>query len=204
MREGMSLRDSASLEFSVSMGRSETRPRLRAALLDALAASDLQVLSEREVATRAGVSPSRFREYYRDVDECACDAFDSVADDVYSRFAAAFDGPEDAHTRLLHAIEQTLDLLLANPGAMRLWFLEARRTADPELQARRTVARARLVHLITGPERGWAPDVPPLHVEFLFGALAHAAHDELSTGGDCSKAGTKIRALLAVLEPVPA
>lgn len=204
MRDGASLRDSVSLELLVSGGRSETRPRLRAALLDAMAASEGQALSERDVAARAGLSPSRFREYYRDIDECVCDTFDSVADDVYATFATAFDYPEDLHARLTHGVEQALALLLANPGAMRLWFLESRRTADPELQARRAAVRVRLVELITRPDWGWGPDVPSLHVEFLFGALAHAAHDELAAGGDCAKAGRKVRELLAVLEPMAA
>jgi AcrR family transcriptional regulator len=200
----MSLRESASLEPYMSTGRSETRPRLRAALLDALAASDVQVLSERDIATKAGLSPTRFGESYGDVAECMCDAFDSVSDEVYACFTKAFAEPGDTHSRLVNGIEGALDRLLASPGAMRLWFLEARRTADPALQARRAAARDRLVQLITRPEEGWMPEVPDLHVEFLFGALAHAAHDELAAGGDCATAGRRVRALLAVLEPVPA
>jgi AcrR family transcriptional regulator len=204
MRDGVSLRDSASLEFLRSKGRSETRPRLRAALLDALVASHVQALSERDIAARAGLSPSRFGEYYRDVDECVYDAFDELADDIYGCFADAFAAPGDPHEQLVEGIEQALARLLANPGAMRLWFLEARQTADPELQARRSEARIRLVRLVTRPEADWGPDVPDLHVEFLFGVLTHAAYDELAGGGDCAKAGRRIRELLAVFEPLAA
>lgn len=179
------------------------RDGIRAALLDALAASEVQELSERGIATRAGISPTRFGEYYGDLSECMCDAFDSVSDDVYACFTGAFAEPGDAHAQLVQAIEQALERLLANPGAMRLWFVEARRTADPALQARRTAARDRLVEIIT-MRNGPTPEVPALHVEFLFGALAHAAHDELVGGGDCANAGRKVRELLALLEPVAA
>ena len=198
----MWLRDSVSWEHSVSVGGSEARPRLRAALLDALADSNGQALSERDVAIHAGLSPSRFGECYRDLDECMLDAYDALADDVYDTFAHAFDGPGDWHARFATAIDVTLARLLSIPGAMSLWFLEARRTADHELQSHSTAARDRLVGVLTQPGGSCTLDVPDLHVEFLFGALAHAAHDELAAGGDGESAGQRIRELLVLLEPV--
>jgi AcrR family transcriptional regulator len=171
------------------------------ALVDALAGSDGRALSARQIAKRAGVSVARFDECYDDLDECLDDAYRWVADEVHAAFADAFERPGDVHARLVDAIEQSLERLLADPGAMRLWFVEARRTTDPRLQASRAATRDRLVELVMQRDDGCAEEVPELHVEFLFGALAHAAHDELASGGDCAKAGRKVRKLLALLEP---
>src|ERR1700742_2823249 len=147
MREGMSLRDSGSLEFQITVGRSDTRPRLRAALLDVLAETPLQDVTEREIAARAGIAALRFGEFYRDVDECVLDTFDRLAEDLLAQFAQAFDVPGDWHERFAHAIDTALEWLIRTPGAARLWFLEARRAADGELLAHRPRARGRLIHV---------------------------------------------------------
>lgn len=132
------------------------------------------------------------------------ETFDRLADDLVRQFERAFAGPGDWHRRFARAIDDTLAWLLERPGATRLWFLEARRTPDPELQARRAAARRQLVDVATDPRRDAELDVPELHVEFLFGALSHAAYDELAAGGDAEGAVRKVRELLALFEPLPA
>lgn len=200
----MSLRDCESLEFQVIVGRSDTRPRLRAALLDVLAETPMRAVTQRDLAARAGIAAPRFGEFYRDVDECVLDTFDRLAEDLLAQFAQAFDVPGDWHERFVNAIDESLLWLLRSPGAMRLWFLEARRTSDGELLAHRNEARERLIDIVTDPREGVVLDVPELHVEFLFGALSHAAYDELAAGGDGASAGRRLRELLVLFEPIAA
>ncbi len=132
------------------------------------------------------------------------EAFDELAGDLAWQFELAFAGPGDWHERFARAIDAGLALMVERPGAARMWFLEARRTADPELQACRTAARERLVEIATDPRWDVDMDVPRLHVEFLFGALSHAAYDDLAAGGDGASAVRKLRELFVLFEPLAA
>jgi AcrR family transcriptional regulator len=208
MREGTPLRDGLSREHHhTALGGCEICPRLRAALLGALADSDLQTIDGGELAARAGLPVTAFGDHYRNVEDCFLDAYDELTRELTLRFERSLErGSGDWQLRVTAALDAGIEEVFSTAGVARTLFLEAGRSADPVLQQHRALARQRFVDLVTRGDEDDDVDaaVPGLHVEFLVGALSHAAHDELAAGGDCTSAARRVRELLALFEPIAA
>jgi AcrR family transcriptional regulator len=173
--------------------------QLRAGLLQALEERDYALLTEREVAAKAGLLPSAFRRHYRDLDALLEATYCEVEAEFGPVFAAAVEGGGHWSEGLGDAVEAIFDALERAPGALRVY--EAAWSGPPSLQRRRAADRRRGIDLLT--QR--APELPELHAEFVMGALYRAAQEGMeSPDPDLAQMRRRALELIEALEPVPA
>jgi AcrR family transcriptional regulator len=185
-------------------GECDVCARLRSAVLEALTQQDPRSLAPSDIAAQAALPETAVFAHYGTVERCLAATFEEVVEQLYRRHAEAFAGPGDWHARLSRAADATVDHLRSRPGAVRLCFANAAR-GDPRIQAHRAAARQRFVRLLADEyEREHGSRPPDVHFEFIFGALFHAARDELAAGQEPAQVAERIKELLGQLEPVPA
>jgi hypothetical protein len=173
--------------------------QLRVGLLQALEERDYALLTEREVAAKAGLPPSGFGRHYCDLDTLLEATYCEVEAEFGPLFAAAVEGGGHWTEGLGDAVEAIFDALERAPGALRVY--EAAWSGPPSLQRRRAADRRRSIELLT--QR--APDLPELHAEFVMGALYRAAQEGIeSPEPDLAQMRRRALELIEALEPVPA
>ena len=185
-------------------GECATCSQLRSALLEALAAHELQFLTATDLETRAGLPELALAAHYGTIDNCLVATFDEVSYELSLIQLEAFAGPGDWHERFSHAVAAVLEHIALTPGAARLCFGEPAR-GNPRIRARRAAVRQRVVRLLSDEyERERGEGLPDLHFEFLFGAIFRAAQDEVAAGGEPTRVAERVDELLRLLEPVAA
>lgn len=114
---------------------------------------------------------------------CGYEAYQAVAETVFTEFAEAFADDEDWRGALRVAARNTLRRMAARPDEARLYFVEVTR-GDHGLLERHVAARARLVKLCVDElsRRGGEQDLPEIRVELLIGAGFRAIADAVEDG----------------------
>lgn len=174
--------------------------RLRRALLAALERQDPGALAPADVAARAELAEADLVAHYGGVESCLAATYDELAEELYDLHVDAFDGPGDWQSRFLDGVRAALDRIASTPGAARLFFTEELR-AHPHLRARHAAARQRVARLVAEEiqheqQRG----IPAVEVEFLLGAVAHAAQAEAATRMEPARVAGRVRETLRLLE----
>jgi AcrR family transcriptional regulator len=177
---------------------------LREALLSELARPSTVALTAAGVAARAGLTEADLRVHYGGLEECLGATYDELALELYDLHVNAFDGAGDWRSRFLDGVRAALDRIATTPGAVRLFFADELR-AHPGLRESRAAARQRVARLVAQEmeleqERG----VPALQVEFLLGAVSHAALDEAAGGMEPARVTARVGQTLSLLEPLAA
>jgi AcrR family transcriptional regulator len=139
------------------------RERLFGAMVAVIDEEGYEGMSVGAVAARAGVSRSALYEYFSGGQECFLATFEALMDEgleAISRTYSKSDGPWD--DRLAGALDSLFALLVAQPAAARLCFLETYATgeAGARLRDRGIAAFEALVTDAYGrsPERAGMPD----------------------------------------------
>jgi AcrR family transcriptional regulator len=174
---------------------------LRQALLDALESDGLPHVEAADVASRAGLTEADLFEHYGDLAGCLAATYDELADELYHLHVDAFDGAGDWRSRFLAGVRATLEHVAATPGAVCLFFAEEV-LGDPRLRTRGAAARQRVARLVADEleaERDHA--VPAVQVEFMLGAVSHAARTEMAVGVAPRRAAARVSETLRLLEP---
>jgi AcrR family transcriptional regulator len=108
------------------------RERLYGAMVAVVDEGGYEGMRVGRVAARAGVSRSALYEYFRDRQECFLATFEALVDDGIATLTEAYeDGPGPPEQRLLRALDALIELLVAQPAAGRLCFLEAYAAGPP-------------------------------------------------------------------------
>jgi AcrR family transcriptional regulator len=173
--------------------------RLRDALLEALASQGAHALEAADVAARAELAEAELVAHYGSVERCLAATYDQLSDELYHLHVDAFDGPGDWRSRFLDGVGATLDRIGSTPGAVRLFFADDL-LAHPRLRTRRAAARQRVVRLVAEEvehEQDQAP--PPVQVEFLLGAVSHAARTEMAAGTQPARVAARVSETLRLL-----
>jgi AcrR family transcriptional regulator len=174
---------------------------LRRALLRELARPHPGAPTAAGVAARAGLTEADLRAHYGDLDACLAATYEEMARELYELHVEAFDGPGDWRSRFLDGVRAALDRIASTPGAVRLFFAEDLR-GHPGLRDRRAAARQRVARLLAEEvELEQDRSVPELQVEFLLGAVSHAAQDEAARGMEPARVTARIGRTLSLLEP---
>jgi hypothetical protein len=189
------------MEEEGCMGDCDVCRRLRHALLEALASQGSQTLEAADVAARAELAEADLVVHYGGVESCLAATYDELSAELYELHVEAFDGPGDWRARLLHGMRATLDRIASTPGAARLLFAEEL-LAHPLLRTRRVASRQRVARLVTDElEHEEDHAVPAIQVEFLLGAVSHAAQMEMAAGRRPAQVAARVDETLRLREP---
>jgi hypothetical protein len=193
------------LEEEGCTGACDVCRRLREALLAALAwDEDPHALAAADLAERADLAEADLVAHYGTVDSCLAATYDELSEELYALHVDAFDGPGDWQSRFLDGLRAALDRIEATPGAVKLFFADEL-LAHPRLRTRRAAARQRVARLVAEEvqheqERG----LPPIQVEFMLGAVSHAAKAEAAEGMEPARVTARVGETLRLLEPMAA
>jgi hypothetical protein len=170
--------------------------RLRRALLSELDRRPFDTIAAAGLAAAAELPEPDLAGHYGSVDDCLVAAYDELSREVYGLQADALNaGSGDWRARFLDGVRAALDHLASVPGGIALFFGDDLR-AHPLLRVRRAALRQRLARLVADQAREPAP-----RVEFLLGALAHAAHAETAARGmQPARVTARVNAALRLLE----
>jgi AcrR family transcriptional regulator len=177
--------------------------RLRLALLDALD-EGAPTLDGAEIAERADLGEADLFDHYGSVDSCLVATYDELSEELYELHVDAFDGPGEWQSRFLDGMRAALDRIEATSGAARLFFADEL-IGHPRLSIHRAAARQRLARLVAEEvEREHDRDLPAVQVEFILGAVSHAARDEAAEGMEPARVTARVGETLRLLEPLAA
>ena len=153
------------------------------------------------MAARAELAEADLVAHYGSVESCLAAMYDELSQELYDLHVDAFDGPGDWQSRFLDGVRAALDRIASTPGAARLFFAEELR-AHPDLRARRAAARQRVARLVGEEiEHEQERRIPAVQVEFLLGAVSHAAQAEAATRMEPAHVAGRVRETLRLLEP---
>lgn len=117
--------------------RAIQRERLLAAMLETVNELGYRALTVQDVLSRAGVSRPTFYEQFDDKEDCFLAAFDTSAERLRERLAAATgDGDDSWRLRLRRGLEALLQFIVDEPGAARTVIVEARASSPAGLRRR--------------------------------------------------------------------
>lgn len=176
--------------------------RLRQALLATLAwDEDPHAFAAAALAERAELAESDLLAHCGSVDDCLAATYDELSEELYELHLHAFEGPGDWQSRFLAGMRAALDRIESTPGAARLFFADDL-LAYPRLRMRRVGAQQRLARLVADEveheqERG----LPATQVEFILGAVSHAAKAEAAVGMEPARVAARVGETLRLLEP---
>jgi AcrR family transcriptional regulator len=193
------------LEEGGCTGDCDVCRRLRQALLAALAwDEDPHALAAADLAERAELPETELLAHYGSVDNCLAATYDELSEELYELQLRAFDGSGDWQSRFLDGMRAALDHIDSTPGASRLFFADDL-LAFPGLRTRRAAAQQRVARLVSDEveheqERG----IPAVQIEFILGAVAHAAKAEVADGMEPARVVARVGETLRVLEPLAA
>lgn len=174
---------------------------LRQALLDALESDGLPHVEAAGVAARAGLGEADLVEHYGDLAGCLAATYDELSDELYDLHVDAFDSAGDWRSRFLAGVRATLEHVASTPGAVCLFFAEEV-LGDPRLRTRGAAARQRFARLVAEELEAERDDaVPAVQVEFMLGAVSHAARTEMAAGVAPRRAAARVSEALRLLEP---
>jgi hypothetical protein len=178
---------------------------LREALLAALAwDEDPHALAAADLAERADLAEADLVAHYGTVDSCLAATYDELSEELYALHVDAFDGPGDWQSRFLDGMRAALDRIESTPGAVRLFFADEL-LAHPSLRTRRAAARQRVARLVAGEvEHEQERALPAIQVEFMLGAVSHAAKAEAADGMEPARVTARAGETLRLLEPLAA
>jgi AcrR family transcriptional regulator len=184
-------------------GDCEVCRRLRHALLGALD-EGARTLDTAEIAERADLAEADLFDHYGSVDSCLVAAYDELSQELYELHVEAFDGPGDWQSRFLEGMRAALDRVDSTPGAARLFFADDL-LGHPRLRIRRAVARQRIAQLVAEEvEHELDRDLPGVQVEFILGAVSHAAKAEAADGMEPARVTARVGETLRLLDPLAA
>jgi AcrR family transcriptional regulator len=176
--------------------------RFRRALLAMLAwDEDPHALAAADLAERAELAESDLLAHYGSVDNCLAATYDELSEELYDLHLQAFEGPGDWQSRFLEGMRAGLAHIESTPGAARLFFADDL-LAHPRLRTRRAAAQQRVARLVADEveheqERG----LPTVQVEFILGAVTHAAKAEVVGGMEPARVAERVGETLRLLEP---
>jgi AcrR family transcriptional regulator len=174
--------------------------RLRHALLDALEQGS-GILDAADVAERADLAEADVFDHYGSVDSCLVATYDELSQELYDLHVEAFDGPGDWQSRFLEGMRAGLDRIDSTPGAARLLF-DDELLGHPRLRIRRAAARQRVARLVAEEvEHERDRGLPAVQVEFMLGAVSHAAKTEAADGMEPARITARVGEALRLLEP---
>lgn len=190
------------LEEEGCTGGCDVCRRLRQALLAALAwDEDPHALAAAGLAERADLAEADLVAHYGTVDSCLAATYDELSEELYALHVDAFDGPGDWQSRFLDGLRAALDRIEATPGAVRLFFADEL-LAHPRLRTRRAAARQRVAQLVADEvEHEQDRNLPAIQVEFMLGAVSHAAKAEVADGMESARVAARVSETLRLLEP---
>jgi hypothetical protein len=190
------------LEEEGCTGDCDVCRRLRQALLGALASvEDPHALAAADLAERAELAEADLVEHYGSVDRCLEATYDELSEELYELHIHAFDGPGDWRSRFLEGERAALDRIASTPGAVRLFFADEL-LAHPRLRTRRAAARQRVARLVADEvEHEQEQGVAEVQVEFILGAVSHAAKAEAAYGMEPARVAARVSETLRLLEP---
>jgi len=176
--------------------------RLRQALLAALAwDEDPNALAAADLAERAELAETDVIAHYGSVDNCLAATFDELWEELYELHLQAFDGSGDWQSRFLDGMHAALDRIDSTPGATRLFFADDL-VAQARLRTRRAAARQRLASLVAAEvELEQERELPAVQVEFILGAVSHAARSEVADGMEPARVTARVGETLRLLQP---
>jgi AcrR family transcriptional regulator len=184
-------------------GDCEVCRRLRHALLEALD-EGARTLDTAEIAERADLAEADLFAHYGSVDSCLVATYDELAQELYELHVEAFDGPGDWQSRFLEGMRAALERIDSTPGAERLFFADEL-IGHPRLRIRRAAARQRVARLVAEEaEHERDRDLPAVQVEFILGAVSHAAQEEAADGMEPARIAARVSETLRLLEPLAA
>lgn len=156
------------------------RERLFGAMVAVVDEEGYEGMSVAAVAARAGVSRSALYDYFSGGQECFLATFDALMEEGLATVARAYaEGDGTWDDRLGDAIDAFFDMLVAQPAAARLCFLEAyAASGGAELRARGGAVFQGLVRdaLDHSPERA---DMPPEVIGAITGGIRTLAQTRL-------------------------
>jgi AcrR family transcriptional regulator len=116
--------------------RAIQRERLLAAMLETVNELGYRALTVQDVLSRAGVSRPTFYEQFDDKEDCFLAAFDTSAERLRQRLAAASGDEDSWRLRLRLGLEALLRFILDEPSAARTVIVEARASSPAGLRRR--------------------------------------------------------------------
>jgi AcrR family transcriptional regulator len=176
--------------------------RFRQALLATLAwDEDPHALTAADLAERAELAESDLLAHYGSVGNCLAATYDELTEELYELHLHAFEGPGDWQSRFLSGMRAALDHIDSTPGAVRLFFADEL-MAHPRLRTRRAAAQQRIARLVADEVEHEQESRPPsIHVEFILGAVSHAARVEVADGMEPARVEARVSETLRLLEP---
>jgi AcrR family transcriptional regulator len=192
----------APMEQEGCTGDCDVCRRLRHALLDVLESEGPPAAPD--IAERAELAVADLVDHYGSVDGCLVAAYDELAEELFELHVEAFDGPGDWQSRFLDGMRAALDHIASTPGAVQLFFADEL-LAHPRLRTRRAAARQRIARLVAGEvDHEHEQGVPAVQVEFILGAVSHAAKTEAADGMEPARVIARVSETLRLLEPLAA
>jgi hypothetical protein len=174
---------------------------LRQALLDALESDGLLHVEAAGVAARVGLAEADLVEHDGDLAGCLAATYDELADELYDLHVDAFDGAGDWRSRFLAGFRAALEYVASTPGAVSLLFAEEV-LGDARLRTRRAAAGERVARLVAEElEAERENAVPAVQIEFMLGAVSHAARTEMAAGFAPRRAAARVSETLRLLDP---
>jgi hypothetical protein len=174
--------------------------RLRHALLDALD-EGARALDAAVIADRADLAEADLLDHYGSVDSCLVAAYDELSRGLYELHVEAFDGPGDWQSRFLDGMCAALERIDSTPGAERLFFADEL-IGHPRLRIHRAAALQRVAQLVAEEaEHELDRELPTVQVEFILGAVSHAAQTEAADGMEPARVAERVSETLRLLEP---
>jgi AcrR family transcriptional regulator len=101
------------------------KARLREAIVVLVARDGFAALTLANLVGTAGVSKSTFYEHFADKEDCFLQTFDAIIERVSLQVVEAFRRPGNYRERLVAALSELVDLVLADPAAARFVTVES-------------------------------------------------------------------------------
>jgi len=160
------------------------RERLMAAMVAVVAERGYETTRVADVLELAGVSRSAYYQHFSNKDECFLATLDALLEMVDPIVAGTYRSTDGSWDERLGAVfEAVVKLIVAQPAAARIWFVETY-AAGPEAVERVERLGAR-VEQLTAKAMGESPDragMPKHVVRAILGGLRHVVHTRLRHG----------------------
>ncbi len=164
-------------------GAGDERARIRAALVELVAARGYQSTTVDHVIELAGVEPPAFHRHFASVEECFAATWEAVDRELTGLMAAAFGRRAAWRDRLRDALLAGLGYLAEDDSRARLYVAEVVYVSD-EMRDRQRRSLGRLsatIDLGRGGEGG-EEQVSSEIADAVSGAIWHRAHQLIQTG----------------------
>jgi AcrR family transcriptional regulator len=135
-----------------------------------------------DIASAASISPQTFHEYFEDKDDAMAAALDSSGAQMLAATLPAARRARDWPGAVRVALGTTCDFLAAEPAFARMRIV-ATYGAGPRAIAQRDAAGLELLGTLLGPAFDDSPEIDPIVLEVIVGAIYGTIYDRLRAGG---------------------